>query len=94
MVSTLIYFPFFIIEFKSHRGTIEEAETQACRSGAAIVHSIRKLKAMAYILDEVNAHDTGSFMFSLAMVPAMTHLHVHWATVGEDVNTVYYMKFV
>jgi hypothetical protein len=94
MVSPFIYFPFFVIEFKSHQSTIEEAETQACRSGAAIVYSMRKLKAIADILDEVHAHDTGSFVFSLAMVPATAHLFVHWATVGEDENTVYHMSFV
>ena len=93
-LSTGIYFPFFLIEFKSYQGTIEEATTQACRGGAAIIYSMRRLKEMANVLDEDHAHDTGSFAFSLAMVPSLAQLYVHWAKIGEDGNIVYHMNFL
>lgn len=46
-ISSGIYYPFFLIEYKSSAGSIEDATTQACRGGAALVHAMRQMKTLA-----------------------------------------------
>ena len=87
-------YPFFLVEFKSHKGSIEEAQNQACRGGAAVMSAMRKLKKMAG-LDDLNAEgDKRRMVFTMAMVPSQAQLYVHWAeTISKD-EDVYHMNLV
>lgn len=46
-ISSGVYYPFFLIECKSSAGSIEDATTQACRGGAALVHAMRQMATLA-----------------------------------------------
>lgn len=73
---------FFIVEFKGQGGTIDEAMTQACGAGAAMVNAFRQLNRNAGVKCSSRA-DVNSFAFSLALVPHMANLSVHWAEVKD-----------
>ena len=87
------YHTFFIIEFKAKGGTIEEAENQACRGGAALVHGMRTFKAKANLTDINPGEKSPCIAFSMATIPKMAEFFVHWAeTVGQ--TTLYHMNKV
>lgn len=72
---------FFIIEGKSNVGNALQAQVQAQRGGAALVHAARRL-VQSYTLEgaEVaSGADTQSFVFSATMTPDLMKLYVHWA---------------
>ena len=90
-VSPGICFAFFAAEFKGSGGTMEEAEIQACRGGAAMVNAVRELAKVAKTQKKDAGADMSSFAFTLAMVPISAFLHVHWAEVVPGKQTVYHM---
>lgn len=90
-VARSIYYTFFIIEFKSSNAPILEAQLQARRSGACLVHSMREFKRKAGILNDTTVEDNGSFVFSIAMVPDQAQLFVHWAVEGSNRRVTYHM---
>ena len=90
-VSPGICFPFFAAEFKGSGGTMEEAELQACRGGAAMVNAVRELAKVAKAQKKDAGADMNSFAFTLAMVPICAFLYVHWAEVVPGKQTVYHM---
>ncbi|KAL9035867.1 MAG: hypothetical protein Q9214_006395 [Letrouitia sp. 1 TL-2023] len=82
-----IIYPFFVVEFKSYAQSIEKAENQAIRSGAALVESHRRLNAQVLrpiansppseaVLATVA--DLSSIAFSVSWVAQFAKLHVHW----------------
>ncbi|KAL9123732.1 MAG: hypothetical protein Q9217_006867, partial [Psora testacea] len=80
-----LYNIFFILEAKCMNGSIQDAENQCCRSGAAMVQSKRRFNG--YVASTVpqptapviypNA-DVDSFAFSLAVAPDRANMFVHW----------------
>jgi hypothetical protein len=82
-VSPGIFFTFFIVEFKGQGGTIDEAMTQACGAGAAMVSAFRQLNSNARVECSSRA-DVNSFAFSLALVPHTAKLSIHWAEVKNE----------
>ena len=68
------------MEEKAAGGSIEDAENQAIRSGAALVESMRQLKKMTMENGEKEAAgvDTECIAFSCSWVPQMANIHVHW----------------
>ncbi|KAK4696410.1 hypothetical protein P7C71_g1493, partial [Lecanoromycetidae sp. Uapishka_2] len=89
-----IYHPFFIAEFKSAKGAMIDAENQACRGGAAIMNTLRQLKDMAKNADKDHGHDTGSYVFSLTIMPDQAKINVHWAEMRTATKIVYHMHKV
>ena len=60
--------PFFIVEGKSEQGSVADAQNQARRGGASLVHTTRSL--LAYIGEsDVEGLDTRTFIFSATMSP-------------------------
>jgi hypothetical protein len=100
-LSESLFHTFFIVECKSHRGTLEEAETQASGGGAALVCANRRFNAIAGPNPSQGA-DLNSFVFSLAMTPSVAKLYVHWAGTVEieekgstdGLDTMYHMHRV
>ena len=81
--------PFFALEAKNVSGTIEEAEIQCCRAGAAMVYARRQFIANA--TTDVEGPDADqSFVFTLALIPTVATLYVHWAEVDSDKGKVHY----
>lgn len=81
---------FFIIECKTFSGTMVEAEMRVCSNGAALVSAARRFNTLAGKPIYEGA-DLQSFVFSLALVPSLANLHVHWAEVLSDSEVVYHM---
>lgn len=76
-ISPGIWHPFFLVEFKGGKIPIEEAETQSCRGGAAMIHALRQLLQEAD--KPIENADAATLCFSLALTPSIARLHVHWA---------------
>ena len=93
-VAQSIYHTFFVVEFKSYKHPIAEAELQARRSGAALMHCLRQFKNLAGILDDASPPDAGSFVYSLAMIPDLAKLYVHWTELKPDRGLVYHMHWI
>ncbi|KAL8792525.1 MAG: hypothetical protein Q9195_004895 [Heterodermia aff. obscurata] len=77
-ISPGIYHPFFIIEFKSHKGDLMDAMNQASRGGAVLTNSMNILKQNAGIRESADEYDLGSFAFSLVLDPFSAKTYVHW----------------
>ena len=90
-VSPGLCFPFFAAEFKGSQGSMEEADLQACRSGAAMVNGIRELYKEAGREKKDAGADEDSFAFTLALIPQFANLYVHWAEVAPGSQTIYHM---
>ena len=80
---------YFIVESKSTRQSIDEAELQAARGGAALVAASRQLDRLAGLLKMENGKDSRSVAFSLVMVPGRAKLNIHWIQ-DEAENFVYH----
>ena len=94
-LSTGMFHPFFIIEFKSHKGSLLDAEHQACRGGAVMVNTMGMLKEKAGMEDKGDKFDAGSFAFSLALDPHNARMYVHWREnqrYGGKVKVFYHMQ--
>ena len=83
---------FLIIEGKSNRGDIGEAQNQACRGGATLVNAGRKL--FEYIEEpDVTGADTRTFVYSATATPSLIEINVHWAEVLQN-QTLYHMTYL
>lgn len=78
--------PFFVVENKSAQDSIEDAENQAIRSGAALVEARRQLENNARPVDEIEKEgiDVNSFAFSCCWVPQHANIFVHWHELRKD----------
>lgn len=88
--------PFFAIENKSARDSIENAENQAVRSGAAMVNAYRQLlnKAKDNGYEEQPGCDKESYAFTCSWVPQMANLHVHWHELLADGTSLWHMNLL
>ena len=87
-----IYHPYFILEGKSNQGKPADAQNQARRGGAILVHSLRSLLALIGV-PEVSGADDRTFVFSATMASDHIQLWVHWAEVLSD-RVLYHMNFL
>lgn len=72
--------PFFIVEGKSEQGSVADAQNQARRGGASLVHTTRSL--LAHLGEpDVEGLDMRTFIFSATMSPDIMEIWVHWAEV-------------
>ena len=85
--------PFFVIENKGCEGSIEEAENQAIRSGAALVAARHQLKKMT---NDDREQETGpdheSFAFSCTWIPQFAKVFVHWREQRANDISIYHMN--
>ncbi|KAM0800507.1 hypothetical protein BDR22DRAFT_889221 [Usnea florida] len=80
---------FFIIEGKSNKGSMGEAENQARRGGATLVNAGRKL--LEYIEEpDVSGADSRTFVYSATATANVMALNVHWPEVLQD-HTLFHM---
>ena len=80
-VSPGMYHTFFVVEGKGSGGSLEAAENQSCRAGAAAVNAMKQLISLnndIVIADGAIANSTAaddvdkqSIVFSLSMVPVI-----------------------
>ena len=91
-VSPRICGTFLIFECKGGvGGTLQEAVTQGCRAGAAMVSVIRKLHALVDTEIRHGVDDT-SFAFSICLTPDQAQLSLHWAEAVQGTVTFYMQK--
>ena len=88
-----VWHPFLIVEAKM-KGTIEEAEYQCVRGGAALVNAARLLRYLAGGDLRKPGPDLDTPVFSLAVIPSQIVLHVHWAEVDTAGETWFHMHHV
>ncbi|KAL8705579.1 MAG: hypothetical protein Q9201_001320 [Fulgogasparrea decipioides] len=94
-VQTMLYFGFFIVEFKGPGGGIAEAEDQAARSASTLVEASREFYHAAGQRDLGKiGPDTDNIIFSLCMTPGHARMFVHWAWVKSPDNIEYHMTRV
>ena len=86
--------PFCILEAKM-KGSIEDAIYQCARGGAALVSAARLLYYVAGLLDLTTpGPDLITPVFSLAVVPTVISLLVHWAEVDDQGITWFHTSHV
>ena len=89
-----MHHPFFVLEGKSNDGSIADAENQARRGGATLVHAARQLLSKIgepQVTD--NGPDDRTFVFSATMAPNVMDLWVHWAELRNG-KAVFHMNCV
>ena len=72
--------PYFIVEGKTAKGDLADAENQAIRGGAALVYTRRLLNAKARIKDVVGP-DRNSFVYSMTMDTNIARIWLNWCEV-------------
>ena len=90
-------YPWFVIENKGNQDSIESAETQAIRSGAALVSAQRQLAVLAGTLDteaEPAGADKEHIAFSCSWVPQFAKIHVHWHEKRANGVSIFHMNLV
>lgn len=92
-ISKGTHHPFLIVEGKADRGSIAEAENQACRGGATLVNAARRLRTMVSQPEVVGA-DERTFVFSCVMSPFVIEVRVHWCEVKANNECEYHMNVV
>ena len=75
-----MYDPILLIEGKSNKGSLVDAQNQVCRGGAALVNAARKLHESIGEKD-VEGADHRTFVFSSTIDPKIMEIWVHWAEV-------------
>ena len=89
-----IWHPFCILEAKM-KGTIEDAIYQCARGGASLVSATRLLNHAAGLRDLIiPGADLTTPVFSLAVVPTVVSMLVHWAEVDKNGKTWYHTSHV
>ncbi|KAL8754873.1 MAG: hypothetical protein Q9199_004036 [Rusavskia elegans] len=73
--------PFLIIEGKSNRGSIADAENQALRGGSTLVRARRLLNGFARGWKMTSGADHESFVFSMTIDPRVATIWLHWCEV-------------
>lgn len=87
-----MYDPHLLVEGKADAGSAADAENQARRGGATIVHANRELRAVVFgNLPDIEGPDEESFMFSVTMYPKLLEIWVHWYE-GPTRTQVYHMN--
>jgi len=86
-----MYDPHLIVEGKADSGSAAEAENQARRGGATVVHANRMLRATVGDLPDVDGPDYDSFIYSATMSPKLLELWVHWYQ-GPECKQVFHMN--
>ncbi|KAL8804014.1 MAG: hypothetical protein Q9182_002805 [Xanthomendoza sp. 2 TL-2023] len=87
-----IFHPFAIWEQKKSKA-IELAQVQALRGGSTLVWAFRQNLAQAKMIDlDDPGIDATNIAFSFAGNTSQTRIFVHYADVGEDKRTKYYMQ--
>lgn len=94
VLSTNLYHTFFIVELKSATGTIEEAENQCCRGGAAMVHARMQFNTEATMKNLPLGGDPQCIAYSLAVTPSSAEMFVHWAEVRGQADIIFHMNFL
>ena len=93
MISKDAYHASFAVEVKSAQGSIEDAENQCCRSGAAMVAASRNFNVQQF--DKVPARtlgpDVDSFCLTMSLVPTSATIYLHWAEITTT-DTHYHMS--
>lgn len=87
----------FAVENKGAEDSIESAETQAIRSGAALVSAQRQLAILAGLLDpaaESIGADQERFAFTCSWVPQLAKIHVHWHEKRANEVSIYHMNLI
>ena len=86
--------PFFVIEEKGSDESIEGAENQAIRSGAALVEARRQLKELAREKGENEAVgvDLDCIAFSCSWTPQYAKIHVHWHELTKEGYSLWHMN--
>ena len=88
MASGTVEHCFLVIENKSVDGVFGDAETQALRSGTALVNARRQLIDMAAASGEDQPQELGpdydSYVYSIAWQPGFAKLFVHWCEIEKD----------
>ncbi|KAI4141714.1 MAG: hypothetical protein LQ341_003447 [Variospora aurantia] len=82
-VAEEVYHIFFVVEGKQDQGSQLEAINQACRDGAALVHTARLLRERLGMADVVGADDR-TFVFSATISNGLMEVWVHWAEVFAE----------
>ena len=95
MASGTVEHCFLVIENKNVDGAFGDAETQALRSGTALVNARRQLIDMAATPSESRLQELGpdhdSYVYSIAWQPGFAKLFVHWCEVEKD-KTYWHMS--
>ncbi|KAL8805053.1 MAG: hypothetical protein Q9223_005393 [Gallowayella weberi] len=87
-----VFHPFAVWEQKGSK-CIELAQVQALRGGSTLVWAFRENEAQAKMIDlQRPGIDAKNIAFSFAGNTSLTRLFVHWADVGEDKITRYFMQ--
>ena len=81
-VAPYIQHPYFIIEAKTANTSLIEAENQAIRGGATLVHARRLLNSKSGKVDEKGV-DKDSYVFSMTMDLSTAKIWLHWCEIGE-----------
>ena len=87
-----LWHPFCLVEAKM-KGTVEEAEYQCVRGGAALVNTGQQLQYLSGVDAPPAAPDKQTTTFSLAVTPSIVVLHVHWAEIVNG-ETLFHMHHV
>ncbi|KAL9629851.1 MAG: hypothetical protein Q9164_006692, partial [Protoblastenia rupestris] len=83
-ISPALYHPFLLIEGKAERGSMAEAQNQACRGGATVVNAERILREKTGQLVRQGVDETTA-IFSATIAPGLMEIWVHWAEIiGKD----------
>jgi hypothetical protein len=85
--------PFFIMEWKGSRGTMEDCSVQARRGGAAIVNARRQIHASTIPQYNYSDPDLATIAFSCAMTSEIAYIAVHWCQRLEG-SDCWYMAVV
>lgn len=91
-ISADMLYPFFVIEFKSGKASFQAATIQACRGGAALIYSMRKLREKAGLTNKNDEDDEGRMVFSMAMSALAAEIYVHWAHRKKGGEVIYEMS--
>ena len=84
---------FFLIEGKSHQGSMSEAENQARRGGAILVNAERQLAQLAGREDGPGPDDK-TYIYSATLDPQAIKVWVHWAEVRPNGKVHFHMNHI
>lgn len=81
-VAPFILHPYLIVETKTVNTSLIEAENQAIRGGATLVHARRLLNARSGKVDDLGV-DKDSYVFSMTMDTSTAKIWVNWCEIDE-----------
>ncbi|KAL8659934.1 MAG: hypothetical protein Q9202_006889 [Teloschistes flavicans] len=92
-ISKHIRHPAFEVEGKLYQ-TADEVQAQCCRGGTALVYATRKMVEASGVNILRSGPDMDTFVFSLALIPNLATLYMHWAEVKHSITVLYHMNEV